>query len=79
MKNKGLTGNLARLLAVMITAAVAVCSLPLFIGTKIVNAAVLSSNALVSEANTKKAGYTSAKRFRDEILAACSKMSGVKY
>ncbi|MBR3700731.1 MAG: VaFE repeat-containing surface-anchored protein [Clostridiales bacterium] len=79
MKNKGLTGNLARLLAVMITAAVAVCSLPFFIGTKIVNAAVLSSNALVSEANTKKAGYTSAKSFRNEILAACSKMSGVKY
>ena len=57
----------------MITAAVAVCSLPFFIGTKNVNAAVLSSNALVSEANTKKAGYTSAKSFRDEILAADQK------
>ena len=79
MKNKGLTGNLARLLAVMITAAVAVCSLPFFIGTKNVNAAVLSSNALVPESNARNAGYTSEKAFRDEILAACAKMSGVKY
>ena len=79
MKNKGLPEWFARLLAIIMTAALAVCSLPFFIGTKTVNAAVLSSNALVSEANTKKAGYASAKSFRDEILAACSKMSGVKY
>ena len=79
MKNKGSPGSKARILAGIMTAAVAICSLPFFIGTKNVNAAVLSSNALVSEANTKKAGYSSEKAFRDEILSACSRMSGVKY
>ena len=79
VKNKGSPRLKARILAGIMTAAVAFCSLPFFIGTKNVNAAVLSSNALVTEANTKKAGYTSEKAFRDEILSACSRMSGVKY
>ena len=60
-------------------AVVAVCTLPFFIGTETVNAAVLSSNALVSEADTKKAGYTSEKAFRDRILSACKSLDGVKY
>ena len=79
MKNKGSPKHKARILAGIMTAAVAICSLPLFIGSKNVNAAVLSSNALVPEANARNAGYTSEKAFRDEILAACSKMDGVKY
>ena len=60
-------------------AVVAVCALPFFIGTENVNAAVLSPNALVSEADTRKAGYTSEKAFRDYILAACKSLDGVKY
>ena len=79
MKNKGSPELNARILAGIVTAAIAISSLPFFIGTRTVNAAVLSSNALVSEANTKKAGYTIEKAFRDEILSACSRMSGVKY
>ena len=63
--------NKARILAALMAAVVAVCTLPFFIGTETVNAAVLSSNALVSEADTKKAGYTSEKAFRDRILSAC--------
>ncbi len=68
-----------RILSGLLTAAVAICTLPFFIGTKTVNAAVLSSNALVSESNTKAAGYKSEKAFRDAVLAACKKMDGVKY
>ena len=79
MKDKGSPELNARILAGIMAAAVAICSLPFFIGTRTVNAAVLSSNALVSEANTKKAGYTSERAFRDEILSACSRMAGVKY
>ncbi len=79
VKNKGSPKYKARLLAGIMTAAVVICSLPFFIGSKNVNAAVLSSNALVPESNARNAGYTSEKAFRDEILAACAKMSGVKY
>lgn len=79
MKNKGSPKYKARLLAGIMTAAVVICSLPFFVGSKNVNAAVLSSNALVPESNARNAGYTSEKAFRDEILAACAKMSGVKY
>ena len=68
----------SRIISGLLTAAVAICTLPFFIG-KTVNAAVISSNALVTEKNTKAAGYKSEKAFRDAILAACKKMDGVKY
>ena len=75
---KILQKNKAKILAFLMTAAVAMSALPLFIGTD-VYAAVLSSNALVSESDTKKAGYTSEKAFRDRILSACKSLDGVKY
>ena len=79
MRYKSIKRYRARILSGLLTAAVAICTLPFFIGTENVNAAVLSSTALVSEANTKAAGYKSEKAFRDAILAACKKMDGVKY
>ena len=79
MKIKKYSKYKARVLAAVMTAAVAMSVLPFFIGTGSVNAAVLSSNALVSEADTKKAGYTSEKAFRDRILSACKSLDGVKY
>ena len=79
MRHKRLRKCRNRILSGLLTATVAICTLPFFIGTLNVNAAVLSSNALVTESNTKAAGYKSEKAFRDAILAACKKMDGVKY
>ena len=79
MRNKRIKQYRARFLSVLLTVTIAICTLPFFIGTKDVNAAVLSSMSLVSENKTKEAGYKSEKAFRDAILAACKKMDGVKY
>ena len=63
-----------------ITAAtVAICTLPFFIEPQRAEASVLSSNALVSEEDTRDAGYSWERSFRNEILAQCEKLDGVRY
>ena len=79
MRYKHLSKIKARIVSGIIAATIAMSTLPFFIGIENVNAAVLSSNALVTAANTKAAGYKTEKAFRDAILAACKKMDGVKY
>lgn len=79
MKKTKYISPVARYLAGLLAATVAICTLSFFIEPANVEAAVLSSNGLVSEADTKKAGYTYESSFRNEILMACSKMNGVKY
>ena len=69
----------SRVISAITAATIAISTLPFLIQPQKVEAAVISSNALVSADNTKAAGYTSAKSFRDAILAACQKMDGVKY
>lgn len=69
----------AKVITLILTVTIAIGTLPFFIHNKTVNAAVLSTNALVSEANTRNAGYSSGKAFRDAILATCKKLDGVKY
>ena len=59
-------------------AVVAVCTLPLFISGK-AEASVLSPNALVSESDTRAAGYSKEKSFREAVLSACQRLDGVKY
>ena len=59
-------------------AVVAVCTLPLFISGK-AEASVLSPNALVSESDTRAAGYSKEKSFREAVLSACQSLDGVKY
>ncbi len=76
---KHLSKTKTRIVSGIIAATIAISTLPFFIGTDKVSAAVLSSNALVTTANTKAAGYKTEKAFRDAILAACKKMDGVKY
>ncbi|MBR4947656.1 MAG: VaFE repeat-containing surface-anchored protein [Clostridiales bacterium] len=78
MKHK--TINLrARIISAFTAATIAICTLPFLIQPQNVKAAVISSNALVSASNTKAAGYSSAKSFRDAILSACKRLDGVKY
>lgn len=78
MKHK--TINLrARIISAFTAATIAICTLPFLIQPQNVKAAVISSNALVSASNTKAAGYSTAKSFRDAILSACKKLDGVKY
>ncbi len=69
----------ARLLAGFMAATVAICTLPFFIAPVKTEAAVISSNYLVSEEDVRAEGYTTEKAFRDSILAACEQMDGVKY
>ena len=69
----------SRIISAITAATIAICTLPFLILPQKVEAAVISSNALVSSANTKAAGYTSAKSFRDAIISACQRMDGVKY
>ncbi len=73
--NRFRTGFISSLLA----ATVAICTLPLFIYREKTKAAVLSQNALVSESDTKAAGYSSEKAFRDAVLSSCQRLEGVKY
>ena len=78
MKHK--TINLrARIISAFTAATIAICTLPFLFQPQNVKAAVISSNALVSASNTKAAGYSTAKSFRDAILSACKKLDGVKY
>ena len=79
MKYKSITKYKARFISSFMAATIAICTLPFFIKPIKSEAAVISSNALVSEANTRSAGYTSEKAFRDAIIAACKKLDGVKY
>ncbi|MBR4556878.1 MAG: VaFE repeat-containing surface-anchored protein [Clostridiales bacterium] len=74
-----LNDNKTRILSGFMAATVAVCTLPFFIEPEHAEAAVLSSNALVSEEDTRDAGYSYEKSFRNEILMACEKMDGVRY
>lgn len=69
----------ARLIAGLMAATVAICTLPLFINPVKTEAAVLSSNALVSEEDTRYVGYQWERSFRYEILYACQLMDGVRY
>ena len=62
-----------------IAATIAICTLPLFFSPDILQAAVISSNAMVSDEDVNEAGYMSAKAFRDAVIAACRQMDGVKY
>ena len=73
--NRFRTGFISSLLA----ATVAICTLPLFIYREKTKAAVLSQNALVSESDTKAAGSSSEKAFRDAVLSSCQRLEGVKY
>lgn len=79
MTRKELIKAGARVLAGMVAVTTAFCALSFFVGTESVEAAVLSANALVSEADTENAGYSYESSFRNEILWACAKMDGVRY
>ena len=79
MRYKPLTKYKAKFLTSFLAATIAICTLPFFITPVKTEAAVLSANALVSEENTRKAGYSSEKAFRDAIIAACKRLDGVKY
>ena len=69
----------ARIISAITAATIAICTLPFLIQPQRVDAAVISSNALVSADSVRAAGYSSAKTFRDAIISACQKMDGVKY
>ena len=71
--------NKLRLISGFIAATIAICTLPFFISPKHLEAAVISSNAMVSDEDVKEAGYMSSKAFRDAVIDACRRMDGVKY
>ena len=68
-----------KILSGFMAATVATCTLPFFIEPDHVEASVLSSNALVSEEDTRDAGYSWERSFRNEILSACEFLDGVRY
>lgn len=69
----------ARIIAGLMAATVAICTLPLFFTPVKTEAAVLSTNALVSEEDTRYVGYQWERSFRYEILDACQLLDGVRY
>ena len=78
--NNYLIKHRTRILSGFTAATVAICTLPFFIEPEHLEASeVLSSNAVVSEADTRDAGYSWERSFRNEVLAQCEKMDGVVY